>query len=232
MTDQQVLSVTEILEALHTKLGENLSASSHRKTTGAYNDSLSRAILNVGTTLSANPNLSEHQKHAVTQFEEIFCDVTLALYFAFCGLHNSCRMALRRALELAMAILVYWDDPIQFWGWMECDKDVKFSDLLASISSAEYAVFIERECGLPKKSLQLESVGKLYRELSNVVHPKPRNFATTAATRFTFSEQGLVDNLEIIGVVQGAILEMMFRRFPMAGQKIAQSFKDTEQFIV
>lgn len=137
--------LSDLFHEFHVKFGENLKTASPDYSLAEDHEVRTRLIRHIGILLGQKENNLEHQKLISKYFDEIFGDMVCALYFAFIGLDNPARIILRRALELGLASVCYWDNPTAFWGWNSKNQDISFGELDESISSAGYLIFIESE---------------------------------------------------------------------------------------
>lgn len=205
----------DLLQSLHDKFGVNLGLAKSRAEIAGKCELTSRIIQHIGVLLGKNAAVLEHQKLIAKSFDELFGDLTCAIYFAFCALDNPSRMILRRALELGLVCLAYWDDPRLFWQWKAHDGEVRFSDLFATVSNKGYMQFLSEEgwCTEGDVQLPLNVLKNEYSKLSNVVHPKLYNFETDLPHRFQFSESDLLTSIQAISMVEKSLLQLFLCRF-------------------
>jgi hypothetical protein len=215
LEDKINIPISEILKHLHQKFGNNLLESEKYCALAEKHEANARQL---GATRDflAKEAKSKHQAEIATQFDEIFSDSIVALYFAFSGLDIPACMLARRALELGLVLICYWDKPSDYWAWKEHDDDVSFSKLLAHLSSDGYNSFLIQEGSTDTTRFKkvIASLPDLYSRLSNVVHPKTYNFETSGEATFNITEAELRSTLSRIKEVQECLLLLLHRRFP------------------
>lgn len=219
LEDKINIQISEILKRLHQKFGNNLLESEKYCALAELHEANARR-LGIMRNFLEKKATSKHQVEIAAQFDEIFSDSIVAVYFAFSGLDIPACMLARRSLELGLVLICYWDKPADYWAWKSHDDDVSFSKLLAHVSSEGYNSFLIQE-GLPNTELFEKVIGslpELYSKLSNVVHPKTYNFETGGEAAFNISEAELRTTLGRIKEVQESLLTLLKRRFPELAQ--------------
>jgi hypothetical protein len=230
--DAKPKPLSNLLAALHKKFGENLTsgASANDYHLAVKHEIRARVIQHIGVILGKRSTNLEHQKLIARYFDEIFGDMICSIYFSFSGLDNPSRILLRRALELALVTIAYWDSPSTFWGWHSNNDDVSFKDLAKLLSSAGYQKFIEVEgCKIPKVAEAVRILSDQYATLSNVVHPKPYNFETGLSHKFSFASADLEASLEILENVQISFIRLLLCRFNAIDAELKEIFPKLEE---
>jgi hypothetical protein len=178
--DKRPLALPEMLAALQDKFAKNFASSIPLQAEATAAEHAASSIWRIGHHLKPLAAEYEHQRELVSYLDEIFGDAVCALYLSCCGLTVASRTVLRRSLELGLVVVSYWDSPSDFWQWRAHDGDIRFSTLLAHLQSDGYKTFLARIPRPQAVDVSALTIGveKLYSELSNVVHPKPYNFAT------------------------------------------------------
>ncbi len=215
-SDQRNRPLLEVLNALHEKFGANLKTSEQYAKIGEPHRARANAIWCVGKELKNQGTLLKHQTELATCPCEIFSDLACATYFAYCGLDVAAKTLTRRALELGVATIVFWDDGPKYWGWRTRDEDLSFADITSVLSSSGYVDFLANEgCEAIERLPEiLGSMKQAFKCLSNVVHPKYYNFETTQATAYSVVEADLHQTVSLIDAVERDILCLFFLRFP------------------
>lgn len=231
--DSKPKALPELLIALHEKFGLNLKQGTKDYGLAEKHEIRARIIQHIGVILSKRTDNLEHQNLIAKYFDEIFGDMVCAIYFSFSGLDNPAKIILRRALELALVTVAYWDNPTAFWGWNSNNDDISFTELEKSISSMGYQKFIAVEgCGSSTDTRDAVKMLKAqYSKLSNVVHPKPYNFETGFSNKFAFSSEDLKDSLEILENVQCPFIKLLLCRFKSIADELKIAFPNLEQLI-
>ncbi len=208
-------SSAELMQELHQKFSDNFAHAAGSVAQVTVFESRAKALWAARSDLEAAAH-DVHQKELALHLDEIFGDSLCACYLALTGMHVPARALLRRCLELGVVVIAYWDSPVNFWGWRDHDEDVRFSALFAHIQSIGFKTQCEKLSSAPHN---LAIIGKdiegLYRELSNVVHPKPRNFATRLSDAYSFRPEELADTIELGARVQKALAGVFSARFPL-----------------
>ena len=214
--DEKPLPLSEILAELNRKFTSNLQSS-------AQYAGLAQSQEVQGRRFCVTRNYLEeaarrpHEKAIAVEFDEIFGDSISSLYLAFCGLDNPARMLTRRALELGLVLICYWDRPAEYWGWKSHDDDVSFSKLLQYLNTPGYLTLLDSEGNARTGAMteRLATLPSLYSKLSNVVHPKPYHFETGHPQAFEFTEADLRKTLALLLEAQAAVLDLLISRFPL-----------------
>lgn len=231
--DSKPKSLSELFDDLHKKFGANLVDASRFHELAAPHECRARVIRHVGVLIGRQA-VADHQKLISGYFDEIFGDMVCSLYFSFIGLDIPGRMMLRRALELCLAGISYWDNPAAFWAWNSKNRDISFTELEEFLGGQGYAKFLESE-GCSEPQLVLSSIKVLRKQfglLSNVVHPKPYNFETSSSAKYTFVEDDLRTSLEMLESVQCPLLRILLCRFPMLHKELYVAFPTIDELIV
>jgi hypothetical protein len=175
-----------------------------------------RAIAALGQIASEDGNLQPNHLGIIPIFDEVFSDMVISIYLTACALDNPAQSALRRAMELGVAIVYLWDLPHIFWGWKQHDSDLNFNEMLDHLSKPAYKSFLT--------SLNAKFTGedlfdynearRLYRVLSNTIHGKISTHESSLPDRFSFSLKDCHNNLDLLGSVQRILLKLFRNRFP------------------
>lgn len=232
--DAKLKPLPDLLEALHKKFGENLTtgASADDYNLAVKHEIRARVIQYIGVILGKRSTNLEHQKLISKYFDEIFGDMVCAIYFSFSGLDNPARMLIRRALELALVTIAYWDNPAAFWGWNSNNDDISFKELTKLLSGTGYQKFIEVEGSKILNTVEfVKKLSDQYANLSNIVHPKPYNFETMLSNKFFFSSNDLKTSLGIIEVIQISFIQLLLCRFNSIDTELKIVFPKLEELI-
>lgn len=213
--DARPLSAGELLTALHLKFSANFSSSRSMHAMAVEVERQARSLTAASNQLQELSNNSSHQSALIKCLDEIFGDSMCALYLACCGMNVPARMLLRRSLELGLVVAAYWDSPVDYWNWQVHDEDIRFTTLFAHVQSAGYKTLCEREPIVSKvdASDTYKGLERLYRDLSNVVHPKPYNFSTTGVSAYSFQSTDMEKTLSYASQVLSAIAIILAARF-------------------
>jgi hypothetical protein len=174
-----------------------------------------RAIAALGQIASEDGKLQPNQFGIIPMFDEVFADMVISIYLTACALDNPAQAALRRALELGVAIVYLWDLPHILWGWKEHDLDLNFNEMLEHLAKPAYKSFLT--------SLNAKYTGedlfdynearRLYRLLSNTVHGKISTHESNLPDKFSFSLKDCHNSLDLIDRVQAILLALFRSRF-------------------
>lgn len=211
--------INEILEHLHLKFGENLKLCLSEdiaileeveiKAKGTY-------IL--GELIHKDGTITETQKEISNIYPEIFTDLTISIYLASCAIDNSPKILLRRVLELGIAVVYLWDIPYKYWNWKNNDdynNDLNFKEMLDYLNNTGYIDYINQENDSSVSNLvNKNSITKVYRELSNVIHGKYDNFESNNPDRFKHKKEDLLHILDYVLVIENILLSIWKKRFP------------------
>jgi hypothetical protein len=213
--DVRPLSPEELLSALHLKFSTNFEACrpSLNKATDAERQA--RTLSSASKHLERRAGDVQHQRALATYLDEIFGDSICAVYLACSGLNIPARMLLRRSLELGLVVASYWDSPVDFWTWREHDGNIRFADLCRLLQSEGYRSLLRHQ-PIPSRvdsGAALQGLEELYGELSDVVHPKPRNFSTAGVGAYQFDPGELEKTLNYANRVHSAIATILAARF-------------------
>jgi hypothetical protein len=214
-SDARPLSAAELLSALQAKFSANFDVSRPSLALAIDVEQQARALSNASKFLERLAGDSPHQCVLAKCLDEIFGDSICALYLAYCGMNVPARMLLRRSLELGLLVVAYWDSPVDFWNWREHDGDIRFATLYAHLQSDGYKTLCRRQLKVSEvdASGTLKGLDILYRELSNVVHPKPYNFSTAGVGAYSFQPEDLALTLSYAARVHTAIATILSARF-------------------
>jgi hypothetical protein len=213
--DARNLSVKELLSSLHVKFSSNFEAAKQTLPVAIEAEHKARLLSVASVHLLRLAGNEKHQQTLAQCLDEVFADCMCAIYLACCGMHVPARMLLRRSLELGLVVTAYWDAPAEFWAWREHDADISFAGICEYLQSAGYQSLLTHQspAGPADVSQTLKLAGGLYRDLSNVVHPKTYNFSTAGASTFSFHPEDLEKSLSYTNRVNTAIAEVLSARF-------------------
>lgn len=174
-----------------------------------------RALEALGQIITEDRNLTPTQNETVQVFDEVFADIVTSLYFSACGLSTAAHSALRRALELGVAIVYLWDLPHEFWGWKSHDGDLNFQEMLDHLTSAKYKTYL---ISLDKSYTGTElfdekDTKKLYRFLSNTIHGKLTTHVAYLPNRFNHDPTAWKAHLKLVERVVAVLLTLHIKRF-------------------
>jgi hypothetical protein len=213
--DVRNLSVEELLASLHLKFSSNFEAAKQTLSAATEAEHKARLLSTASIHLGRLAGQEPHQEALAKCLDEVFADSMCAIYLACCGMHVAAGMLMRRSLELGFVVTAYWDAPADFWAWREHDADISFSQICDYLQSNGYRSLLSHQKAVsPADATEtLKTVGALYRDLSNVVHPKTYNFATAGASSFNFHSGDLVKSLSYANRVHTAIANVLSARF-------------------
>jgi hypothetical protein len=214
-SDARILTAEELLSALHNKFCSNFEAARPVLSTAKDAERQARALSSACKILGHLAGDHPHQVALGSCLDEIFADSMCAIYLACSGLNVPARMLLRRSLELGLLVAAYWDSAANYWGWREHDKDVRFSELCDYLQSDGYRSLLahQRVASLVDTTETFKLVSQLYSELSDVVHPKARNFSTAGARAFEFRLDDLTRTLSYAVRVHSVVANVLCARF-------------------
>lgn len=215
MEDLKRRPVNEIIGLLHMKFSQNIASAEGCAHLAGRHEARARKIGIARDYLEGAAD-TKHRRDIALAFDEVFGDSIISMYFAFCGLDVPSKMLMRRALELGMVLVCYWDMPAEYWKWKGLDEDISFSKLHSLLTSTGYYLFLKEEYGnvVDESDEVVLKLPALYSRLSNVIHPKPYNFETKDISCFSFEASDLSGTLSLLGETQVALLSILSRRFP------------------
>jgi hypothetical protein len=204
-----------ILQNLHDKFGVNL------KTALSQNGSLLKEVeLKARALQLANKALlsiatQEHHREMTQICDEIFSDTVISIYLAGCTLDKPAHAALRRALELGVAVIYLWDLPHEYWGWKMHGQDLSFSNMLTHLDRSDYRSMLSKiNPTTPTWTVATTEAKRLYRILSDTVHGKPSTLELTSPTRFEFASADWETHLTHTRDVENLLIASYCGRFP------------------
>jgi hypothetical protein len=225
-SDFRLLSIAELSNALHKKFSDNFHASQLVIREAKEAEIKSRQLSSYASYLKRISGDLPHQNLLANYMDEIFGDSVCALYLASIGLIVPARMLMRRSLELGLVVVAYWDSPANFWQWQDHDNDICFSTIVTWLSSTGYITFLNkltRPFPADAKSI-FGKLPALYRDLSNVVHPKPYNFATGGDNqRYDFDRVTFSETINLLDKLQSSLLEIVSARFPEIQNELTEN---------
>jgi hypothetical protein len=214
--DKSTLHPPEVLRKLHAKFTANFDQAILGCVLELERvDIKTRALAECGAELARIPGLTTSQLQLSHAAEEVFADLVTSVYLACIGLDRSAQMVLRRALELGLAIVYLWDLPHLFWGWKQCDYDLRFSEMLEHLDSLNYRTFLAKTAGLPTDDILIDTAAakRIYRTTSNTVHGKVTTHKVLAADGFIHNPDQWNAHLLLIDEVAALLLGLWFKRF-------------------
>ncbi|WP_156465772.1 hypothetical protein [Methylobacterium sp. Leaf106] len=206
-----------LLKALHEKFGRNLRS---------LNTEVVEVLDNIDTDLRLLARLAEfleidinsgdlHRQGGASLLREAFSDLSQAMYLQCIGLVVPGRMSTRRAFELGIASVYIWDLPHAYWGWIKCDADFSFSEMIAHLSSEPYMELLRSQQGASAAApLSIKECQKLYRQLSNTVHGKHSDLPMLSPARFDAEKTKTIKELGDIQTVLKMITAAWSSRVP------------------
>ncbi len=196
-----------------------------------------RAIPIVGRILGEDRNLEEWRRDALCMFDEIFADITCAIYLGACGLDKPAHAILRRALEVGVATTYVWDLPHVFLAWKHHDKDLNFNDMLDHLGNPGFISLVKIQNPAFVKGALIEAAfaRSLYRSLSNIVHGKMASLESVLPDRFKHNRDDWRLHLERVCDVERVLLDLWNYRFASVSQRLTVEFpqlrmKGTEDY--
>lgn len=221
--------IEEIIESLHGKFGDNIKLSL-TDNVGILEEVevKSRASYELGQLLNKDTELSDTQKEITTIYPEIFTDLIVSLYLSCCAIDNSPKILLRRVLELGIAIIYLWDMPYKYWNWKkneDYNNDLNFKEMLDYLNNTGYIDFVNKEnSSVLTEIIDKNTVNKIYRELSNVIHGKSDNFESSNPDRFKYKKVDLLDVLNCALKIENILLSAWKKRFPIHFAQMEKEF--------
>lgn len=211
--------INDILESLHLKFGDNLKSCLSENTAILEEVEIkSKGSYIIGNLIFKDIAISNTQKEIAKIYPEIFTDLTVSIYLASCAIDNSPKILLRRVLELGIAIVYLWDLPYKFWNWKKNDdynNDLNFKEMLEYLNNDGYIDFVNQENNSYLSDfINKNSVNKIYRELSNVIHGKSENFESSNPDRFIHKKEDLLQILNYALTIENILLSVWKKRFP------------------
>lgn len=220
--------VTDLLDSLHANFGKNISSLDAPAI--ALIDEIdlnSRIIDGIRMALQVEYCVTDFQKNLSNDLlDEIFSDFTTAMYLLAVGLIVPARMSARRAFELGIALVYMWDLPHEYWGWVKCDCDLSFSNMVNHLNSNGYLAYLSNNPQYPVTETICEQAvfQGFYRKLSNTVHGKVDGLPPLAPDRFVAEKNGINKQLELICEVQDSIISLLLSRFSGIKSEIEKNF--------
>jgi hypothetical protein len=220
--------IVALLTALHSKFATNLN-DLDREVIALLEiiDLNSRAIDGAAGELQRRHSADDKHKLQCTQLiEEIFADLSQAMYLLAIGLVVPARMLARRAFELGLAIVYMWDLPHEYWGWAKHDEDLSFSKMVNHLCSPRYLTLIssiqnKTPPDWPCTSVALQA---LYRRLSNTVHGKVEGLPPLSPERYSPNIKNVGEHLKLLAELQRTILDIWCARFNDLKEHLSKEF--------
>ncbi len=219
MQKRMTSKLEDIHQGLHNKFADNLKQSLVEKNSDLEEMEVkARAAYFLGEILFKDRNITDTQREVTKIFHEIFTDFTVASYLSCCAIDNAARIVLRRILELGIATVYLWDLPYKFWNWNNYDdhsNDLNFKEMLDYLNNRGYVDFVNKENDTTlTRLINKESVGKTYRELSNVIHGKSITFESLDEDSFGYKEADLSELVDYTCKIENTLLSIWKARFP------------------
>ena len=205
----------QILASLHEKFATNIASLPSEVGSCLEDiDDILRAIDVLRETQTRISKVSAHHERMQELLDEIFSDLTIAMYLICCGLFVPARMSARRALEVAIALLVMWDNPVLYFGWKADIEDLTFKGLLSTATSASYRSFITTIRDPSPEELDTTKYQQIYRKLSNTVHGKSADFAPVGPQRYSCDEKSRLGEARLLRDSAQLTLKALSYRLP------------------
>jgi hypothetical protein len=223
--------LTEIMRSLHAKFNQNFDTALREKhPLLAKAEMKARAVSEVAEVLRASPNLTKTQSEILTIFDEVFADLVTSIYLASLALDKPARMLLRRALELGVAIVYLWDMPHLYWMWKTHDTDLSFKTMLEHIADPKYKSFLTADNASygDDDAIDAGQANSVYRQLSNVIHGKLKEFESTTPDRFVHTPMDWDSHLALACVIENLLLKLWKCRFHQLASSWATRFVQFE----
>jgi hypothetical protein len=207
--------IHQLLKTLHSKFAANLDQLDG-EVIGLIEkiDLHSRAIDDAANELRRDCS-EKHQHECVRLLEEIFADFSQAMYLLALGLVVPARMLTRRAFELGLASVYFWDLPHEYWGWATHDEDLSFSRMIDHLCSPRYVTLISniQSKSPPEWPCNAARLQTLYRTLSNTVHGKSDGLPPLSPSRYTPKMQNVGEHLKLVNEIQKTLVNLWCARF-------------------
>jgi hypothetical protein len=220
--------ILALLTTLHSKFAANLNAlDSTVITLVEIIDVNSRAIDEAGGELQRIHSGDEkHKLECAHLIQEIFADLSQAMYLLAIGLVVPARMLARRAFELGLAVVYMWDLPHEYWGWSTHNEDLSFTKMIEHLCSPRYLTFISdiQKKSPPDWPCSATTLQKCYRTLSNTVHGKSDGLPPLSPERYAPKLQNLGEHLRLVAEIQQTILNIWCARFGDLRQHLSKQF--------
>ena len=212
------IALPDFIGSLHAKFGENIANLDAENVKLIERvDERNRCIEEIRTELRRYCEASPDYRLACTDLlNEVFADFTVAMHLFSVGLIVPARMMVRRAFELGLAAIFFWDAPQEYWGWIKHDEDINFSKMTNHICSKGYQSYIAEVNKNVDFILSYRAVDfqEIYRTLSNTVHGKSGSLPPNSPERYDTRSNGTDRELQLTGRVQDLLLTVWCDRFP------------------
>lgn len=185
-----------------------------------------RAIPVVAKILTETRTLTDWQQDALCMFDEVFADITCAIYLSACALDKPAQTVLRRALEIGVATVYLWDLPHVYWCWKEQDRDLTFNEMIEHISNPGLKSLVRKQNSTfaGDELFDTSSARAIYRKLSNIVHGKISSFESTLPDKFKHNEDDWRSQLATISEVEDILLQLWCNRFYCMSERLESEF--------
>ena len=205
---------TDLYDALNSKFAENFE-----RWKAAHGDGLEiielkcRALGIWRSILEKEIAETNNDTEILGVFDEVFSDIVLSIYLSSCGLDNPAQIVLRRSLELGVAAVYLWDNPIRFYSWQTHDEDLHFSEMADALWSPIYVAYLKSRHHVECHHVERQLLDRLYRELSNTTHGKPATFESQLSERYTYTKVDALRHFHLVQRVQDVLLTLWGNRF-------------------
>lgn len=156
---------------------------------------------------------------------EVFLDLTQAIYHGAQSQYRTAYQSLRSALELTLAVIFFVDHPVELIKWQHDKFDFQFS-LSKDILSSEYAQALGTNID-PK----YQEVANLYRTLSQYVHGKYDYLTAGSESIFQFNAEQVKRLIDIFDITFKAIIHLYTYRFESLVKEASTKYQFLENFI-
>jgi hypothetical protein len=212
-----------IFRDLHEKFGRNLELSLNSAESLKKVELKARSFIRIGELFPTLYELSATQLEISQIFRELFADSICALYFAACALDRPAQMALRRVLELGIAVVYLWDLPHAFYAWKDHEVDLNFGDMLAHLESSGYRSYVAHSLAIAEiRLVDIHRANTLYGNLSDTVHGKLKTFETPLDTAFNHSGADWEESTQVASEVCDVLLSLWRARFPRLAEALVE----------
>lgn len=220
--------VLQLLATLHSRFATNLKdLSAEVIALLEIIDLNSRAIDETANELKrAHCGDDEQKRECACLLNELFADLSQAMYLLALGLVVPARMLARRAFELGLGAVYMWDLPHEYWGWAKHDQDLSFTTMIDHLYSRSYLTHISHIQNKisPEWPFTAAILQKLYRTLSNTVHGKSDGLPPLSPDRYSPTLSNVGEHLKLVVEIQKTLLNIWCARFIGLKEHLAKAF--------